>query len=86
MKNLGLVKLKQGTVGYLSYIGYYNFWYPDTEQPITIPTDIEVEHLSLWKNQGDYIAFKIPQIVFKPEDLSTEYVCVWIAADQILTS
>ena len=88
MKDLGIVQLPKGTVGCLSENGMYNYWYPNSNDPIVIPIDTNAEHLHMWKHQGSYMAFKVPLMIFHPEDLAEtkkEYVCIWFHQDTIET-
>ena len=79
--------LKKGTQGRLSEVGYYNYWYPGTKNKYKteILKDIECEHLALWKNQGKYLAFKVPAYAVKTlNDLEDDkFVCVWILKEDI---
>tara|TARA_B100001250_G_scaffold408525_1_gene431082 strand:+ start:376 stop:657 length:282 start_codon:yes stop_codon:yes gene_type:complete len=78
VKNLGTVRINKGALGYLSHVGYKNWWYPDPEEPIEIPISCQGEHLHLWFNQGEFLAFKIPRFIFKPTELDVnQTVCVW---------
>ena len=87
MKSYNKIKLSKGTCVKLSEIGYYNYWYPGSSDKYKtiITCDTVVEHLSLWKNQGEYIAFKAPSRCVKtigkvPED---QYVCIWIKKNKV---
>ena len=79
--------LKKGTEGRLSELGAYNFWYPGMDEmyKTEILKDIECEHLILWRNQGKYLAFKVPAHAVRTlnnlED--DKFVCVWILKKDI---
>jgi len=84
--NYGDVIFPKGTIGYESVNGMYNFWYPGKEHQIEIPIKCVARHLFLWKNQGDYLAFAVPMMVFKPEmiaEAKTQYVCIWFKKEII---
>ena len=82
-----MYRLKKGTKGRLSEVGYYNYWYPGlSEEYLTeILEDVECKHLSLWKNQGDYLAFKVPAYAVRTlvEVDSKQFVCVWIRKEDV---
>ena len=82
-----MYKLKKGTKGRLSELGAYNFWYPGEKDMYCteILEDVECKHLVLWRNQGKYLAFKVPAYAVRtlikvPED---QFVCVWILKKDI---
>ena len=84
--NYGDVTFPKGTIGYESVNGMYNFWYPGKECPIEIPIKCVARHLHLWRNQGEYQAFAIPMMIFKPETISEarkQYVCIWFKKEII---
>tara|TARA_B100000131_G_C18004457_1_gene567829 strand:+ start:253 stop:540 length:288 start_codon:yes stop_codon:yes gene_type:complete len=86
MKNYGTIKFPKGTVGFLSQNGYNNWWYPDPNNPITIPMDVSASHLSLWMHQDPYLAFKVPRVVFHPTEIESykdSYVCVWFWKEEV---
>jgi len=88
MKDLKKIFLKKGTVVKLSEVGYYDYWYPgrDESYDTVIITDTEAKHLSLWKNQGEYLAFKVPSTAVKTLCLvpKEQFVCVWIKQNELL--
>jgi len=82
----GDVTFPKGTIGYESVNGMYNFWYPCKERQIEIPIKCIARHLYLWKNQGEYQAFAIPMMIFKPETISearVQYVCIWFLRETV---
>jgi hypothetical protein len=87
MKNYNKIKLPKGTCVKLSEVGYYDYWYPGSDESYdtVITSDTEAIHLSLWKNQGNYLAFKVlskhvKTLCFVPDD---KYVCVWIKEKEL---
>ena len=87
MKNLKKVKFKKGTVCYLSKVGMYGYWYPCHEYETVITNDVEAEHMSNWRNQKPYYAFKGLAGCVKTigVDLADDqFVCVWFREKQIL--
>lgn len=82
-----MYKLKKGTKGRLSETGYYNYWYPGLAEKYSteILKDVECEHLSSWKNQGDYLAFRVPADAVRTlvELDSDQFVCVWIRREDV---
>ena len=45
-----------------------------------IPIDAEIKHLHLWFNQGEYLAFKVPLMIFQPDQfahIAEKFVCIW---------
>ena len=67
------------TKGFLSDQGEKGWWYPDEKRPVLIKEGSQIEHLQLWRHQGDYLAFRA-----KAKDLnknfceSDKHICVWI--------
>lgn len=87
MKNFNKVNFTKGTVCYLSAVGMYGYWYASTDYETVILEDVEAEHLSSWKNQGPYYAFKMPARYVKTINSDLEdhqLVCVWFKEKQIL--
>ena len=82
-----MYNLKKGTKGKLSEVGYYDYWYPGIGEKYNtkILQDIECEHLFSWKNQGKYLAFKVPAYAVETlvEVRSDQFVCVWIRKEDI---
>lgn len=80
--------LKKGTKGRLSSLGYYGYWYPGVGEKYdtSILEDKDAEHLSLWKNQDPYFAFKIEAkyVKLKVDLKSEDLVCVWIHKDNLI--
>ena len=86
MKSFEKVRIPKGTIGYESENGYNNWWYPSSEKEIEMPMDSIATHLQLWKHQHTYYAFKVPMIIFHPEDIlecKDQYVCVWFFHEDI---
>ena len=84
--NYGDVIFPKGTIGYESENGMYNYWYPCKSALLEMPMSVKARHLFLWKNQGDYLAFAVPLMVFKPETIAearTQYVCVWFPKETV---
>lgn len=79
--------LEKETKGKLSELGYYGYWYPGTGEKYDtkILEDVKCEHLVSWKNQGDYLAFKVPAYAVKTlvEVNKKQFVCVWIRKEDI---
>ena len=67
------------TEGVLSEQGEKGWWYPNQKRPVFIKEGSQIEHLQLWRHQGDYLAFRV-----RAEDLdrtfeeSDRHICVWI--------
>lgn len=78
---------KKGTVGRLSETGYYNYWYPGSGQKYktSITEDVECKHLFSWKNQGEYLAFKVPAFAVNTlNDLEDhKFVCLWVLKEDV---
>ena len=88
MKDYKEVRLPKGLVGYESENGHGNWWYPDKKSPRELTMDISVQHLHLWKNQGDMVVFAVPLCIFKPtaifEDKGRkQYITLWFYAEDI---
>ena len=50
--------LKEGMICYGSEVGYYNFYYPNFDYKITLPTDFVVDKL-VWRGYGDHVAVRV---------------------------
>lgn len=88
MKNFNKVRLKKDSIGRLSDVGAYGYWYPSFEHKTKLLNDCDAEHLPLWRNQDPYYAFKIKAANL---DLSIKIdedkdVCVWFTEDEIVTN
>lgn len=86
-KRLKMYNVKKGTKGKLSELGYYDYWYPGIGDKYNteILKDVKCEHLSSWRNQGDYLAFKVPAPAVRTlvEVDPKQFVCVWIHKEDI---
>lgn len=87
MKDFKSVKFFKDATGYLSTVGMYGFWYPGQEYKTSILKDVEADHLTYWRNQNPYFAFKVPAGCVRTitEDLrDDQMVCVWFHEKEIL--
>ena len=86
MKNFGEVLFRVGAKGFLSATGAYGYWYPDTSEPVTIKKEILGSHMYLWRNQGDYLAFRIPAgaLNLRVNLADNSDVCVWFTEKALI--
>ena len=67
------------TKGVLSEKGEKGWWYPNENNEVFIKKGSVIEHLELWRHQGDYLAFRV-----QADDISKNFektdrnICVWI--------
>ena len=86
MKNFRKVLFRVGAKGFLSTTGAYGYWYPDTSEPVKIKKEVLGSHMHLWKNQGNYLAFRIPAGALDLRinlDKNSD-VCVWFTEKSLL--
>ena len=86
MKTFKKVLLRKNTAGRLSDNGEYGYWYPSYKHKTKLLADCEAVHLTLWRNQDPYYAFKI-----KAENLDLDIdidgqkdVCVWFTEEELI--
>lgn len=87
MKNFKKVNFFKGAKGYLSTVGMYGYWYPSHDYETVILKDVEAEHLTCWRNQEPYFAFKVPvgSVKIMSKNLRDDQtVCVWFHEKEIL--
>ena len=88
MKNFNKVILKKDSIGRLSDVGAYGYWYPSFEHTTKVLNDCEAEHLPLWKNQDPYYAFKIKasNLALNVDLEGHKDVCVWFTEKELIKS
>tara|TARA_B100000242_G_C42642388_1_gene302054 strand:+ start:65 stop:349 length:285 start_codon:yes stop_codon:yes gene_type:complete len=86
MKNFNTVRLKKNSVGRLSDLGAYGYWYPSFEHRTKLLNDCDAEHLALWKNQDPYYAFKIKasNLALGIDLEGHKEVCVWFTEKELI--
>ena len=57
MNNYGKIKIRKGSKLYKSDSGYYDYWYPSSNEYFISQNDCYLEHLFLWKHQDNFLAF-----------------------------
>ena len=82
MKNFKNVIFRKGAVGLLSTTGEKGWWYPNLDHSVTITEDVEAQHLSLWKNQDPYFAFRMPARALNRK--GDQDICVWFHEKSII--
>ena len=75
MKNFEQVTFRKGAIGLLSTTGEKGWWYPNLDRSIVIQEEVEAVHLSLWKNQDPYFAFRVPAWALNKD--GDNDICVW---------
>ena len=75
--------VREGTTGYGSSKGYYNFFYPDMEKECTFVTDCVIEN-SHWLEHNNLMPIKAKKGFVKGEILEyKDYVVLWVSKEDI---
>jgi len=82
---LSKLKIKKGTLVYLSESGARDWWYPDRSNYICIEKDCDIEYLSTWIHDQNFYPFKISSNELKDsiDNVNSKYVCIWLKKSTI---
>lgn len=82
MKNFEEVTFRKGSAGLLSTTGAKGWWYPSLDHPVIIQRNVKAKHLTLWKNQDPYFAFRVPAWALNKD--GEKDICVWFHEKSII--